>query len=98
MLSPAENSKTQGLFKAFEDFPVLFKANLIFNDISRKALLIQVLFKPVKTLGTCEKLIEYFLTAVNGIHGFTSERYVFDIQSDPIYIFIPCRCTNYHYP
>ena len=60
MLSPAENSRIQGLFEAFEDFPELLKANLIFNDISRKALLIQVILKPVRTLGTCEELIETF--------------------------------------
>ena len=29
--SPTENSRTQGNFKAFECFPVLFKADLIFK-------------------------------------------------------------------
>ena len=34
--SPTENSRIQGLFKLFSDFPVLFKADLIFKDFSRK--------------------------------------------------------------
>ena len=32
VLSPTENSRIQGLFKAFEWFPVFFKANLISKD------------------------------------------------------------------
>ena len=44
VLSPAENSRIQGLSRLLSDIPVLFKANLIFNDFSRKALLIQILF------------------------------------------------------
>ena len=36
MLSSTENSRIQGLFKALRDFPVLFKADLIFKDSSRK--------------------------------------------------------------
>ena len=36
VLSPTENSRIQGLFKAFELFSSLFKADLIFKDFSRK--------------------------------------------------------------
>ena len=36
VLSPTENSRIQGLFKAFEWFPLLFKAALIFKGFSRK--------------------------------------------------------------
>ena len=32
VLNPPVNGHIQGLFKAFECFPVLFKANLIFKD------------------------------------------------------------------
>ena len=35
MLSSTENGRLQGLFKALSDFPVLFKAELIFKDFSR---------------------------------------------------------------
>ena len=35
--SPTENSRIQGLFKALSGFPVLFKADLIFKDFSRKS-------------------------------------------------------------
>ena len=31
MLSPTKNSRIQGLFKAFECFPVFFKTDLIFK-------------------------------------------------------------------
>ena len=33
VLNPTINSKIQGLFKVFEWFPVLFKADLIFKDL-----------------------------------------------------------------
>ena len=36
VLSPTENSRIQGLLRPFSDFPVLFKADLIFKDFSRK--------------------------------------------------------------
>ena len=36
VLSPTENSIIPGLFKALSNFPVLFKADLIFKDFSRK--------------------------------------------------------------
>ena len=36
VLSPTKNSRIEGLFKALSDFPVLFKADLIFKDFSRK--------------------------------------------------------------
>ena len=49
MLSQTEKSRIQGLFKANKDFPILFKADLILR-LFKKALSIQVLFKPVRTL------------------------------------------------
>ena len=36
VLSPTENSRIQGVFKVLSDFTVLFKADLIFKDFSRK--------------------------------------------------------------
>ena len=36
LLSPTENSRIQGLFKLLSDFLVLFKADLILKDFSRK--------------------------------------------------------------
>ena len=36
VLSPTENSRIQGLEILLSDFSVLFKADLIFNDFSRK--------------------------------------------------------------
>ena len=36
VLSPTENSRIQGLSRLLSDFPVLFKADLIFKDFSRK--------------------------------------------------------------
>ena len=49
VLNPSVNGKIQGLFKAFDCFQVLFKANLIFKDF-KTVLYIQVLFKLVRTL------------------------------------------------
>ena len=39
VLNPLVNGKIQGVFKAFECFQVLFKANLIFKDFSRQSCL-----------------------------------------------------------
>ena len=36
-MNPPVNGKIQGLFNAFECFPELFKANLIFKDFSRQS-------------------------------------------------------------
>ena len=36
VLKPPVNGKIQGLFKAYQCFQVLFKANLIFRDFSRQ--------------------------------------------------------------
>ena len=36
VLSSTENRRIQGLFKAFGDFPVLIKADLIFKDFSKQ--------------------------------------------------------------
>ena len=44
MLSPTEYSRIHGLFKVLGDFPVLFKADLIFKDFSR------TLNKPAHTI------------------------------------------------
>ena len=48
LLNPLANGKIQGLFKAFECFQVIFKANL-FSRTIQDVLYIQVLFKLVRT-------------------------------------------------
>ena len=48
MLNAPVKGKIQGLFKAFECFQVLLKANLIFKDFSRQTY-IQVIIKHVRT-------------------------------------------------
>ena len=50
VLSPTENSRTQGLFKAFEWFSSTFQGGFNFQGLYKKAVQIQVLFKPVRTL------------------------------------------------
>ena len=52
VLSPTENSRIQGLFRLLSDFPVLFKADLIFKDFSRKPSKFKYFFKTVRTLKT----------------------------------------------
>ena len=47
VLSPTENSRIQGIFKAFELFSSTFQGRFNFQGLSKKALLTQVLFKPV---------------------------------------------------
>ena len=49
-LSPAENSRIQVLFKAFEWFSSTFQGKFIFQGLFKTNLYIQVLFKPVRTL------------------------------------------------
>ena len=50
VLSPIENSRIQGLFKAFEWFSSTFQGRFNFQGLFKKSLQIQVLFKPVRTL------------------------------------------------
>ena len=50
MLSPRENSRVQGLFKAFKWFSSTFQGRFHFQGLFKKALLIQELFKPEQTL------------------------------------------------
>ena len=50
MLNPPVNSKSQGLFNAFECFSSTFQGNCNFKGILKTVLYIQVLFKPVRTL------------------------------------------------
>ena len=38
MLSPTENSRIQGLFRLLSDFPVFFKADLIFMTFQESPL------------------------------------------------------------
>ena len=52
VLRTTENSRIQGLFKAFEWFSSTFKGRLNFQGLFKKSLKIQVLFKPVQTLRT----------------------------------------------
>ena len=37
MISHTENSKIQRLFKAYDDFPELFRADSVYKDFSRKS-------------------------------------------------------------
>ena len=50
MLSPTEKSRIQRFSRLLSDFPVLFKADLIFKDFSRKPSKYLYFFKPVRTL------------------------------------------------
>ena len=50
MLNPTESSKIQGLFKALECFSSTFQGKFNFQGLFKKALYIQVLYKPVQTL------------------------------------------------
>ena len=52
MLSPKENSRIQGLFKAFECFSSTFQGKFYFQGLFKTVIYIQVLFKPVPTLST----------------------------------------------
>ena len=55
MLNPAVNGKIQGLFKAFDCFSSTFQGKFNFQGLSKTVLYIQVLFKPVRTLGLIGK-------------------------------------------
>ena len=57
VLSSTENSKIQGLFKAFDLFSSSFQGRFNFQGLFKKALLIQLLFKPVHTLHLIELVI-----------------------------------------
>ena len=61
MLSPTENSRIQGLFKAFERFSSTFQGRFNFHGLFKKALKIQVLFKHRPTL------FKVTLNTVNGL-------------------------------
>ena len=50
VLIPTENKRIQGLFKAFAWFSSTFQGIFNFQVLFKKALYIQVLFKPVQTL------------------------------------------------
>ena len=51
MLNPPVNGKIQGFFKAFECFSSTFQGKFNFQGLFKTALCIQVLFKPVRTMG-----------------------------------------------
>ena len=51
VLNPHANGKIQGLFKAFECFSSTFHGKFLFQGLFKTVLYIQVLFKPVQTLG-----------------------------------------------
>ena len=56
VLNPPVNGKIQGLFKAFECFSSPFQGKFNFQGLFKTVLYIQVLFKPVRTLGKGLKL------------------------------------------
>ena len=76
MLNPPVNNKIQRLFKAFECFQVLFKANLIFKDFSRQTCIFKYfssLCKPcIRVCTVCllkpnqclEKELQYLLKII----------------------------------
>ena len=51
MLNQPVNGKIQGLFKAFECFSNTFQDKFNIQGLFKTVLYIQVLFKPVRTLG-----------------------------------------------
>ena len=57
VLNPLTNGKIQGLFNAFECFSSTFQGKFYFQGLFKKVLYIQVLFKPVRTLGIFQLLI-----------------------------------------
>ena len=63
-LNPPVNGKIQGLFKAFECFPVLFKANLFFKDFSRQCCIFKYfssLCQPCTNDPDCEIIKDYLM-------------------------------------
>ena len=57
LLNPPVNGKIQGLFKVFECFSSTFQGKFYFQGLFKRVLYIQVLFKPVRTLYTTERLL-----------------------------------------
>ena len=58
VLSPTEIEEFKDFSSLLSDFPVLFKADLIFKDFSRKPSKIQVPLKPVRTMRTDERTVD----------------------------------------
>ena len=58
LLNPPVNGKIQGLFKAFKCFSSTFQDNFYFQVLVKTVLYIQVLFKPVRTLGIPERIFQ----------------------------------------
>ena len=52
LLNPPVNGKIQGLFKAYECFSSSYQGKISFQGLFKTVLYIQVLFKPVRTLGS----------------------------------------------
>ena len=59
VLNPPVNGKIQGLFKAFECFSSTFQDKFNFQGPFKTVLYIQVLFKPVGTLQSKMKELEW---------------------------------------
>ena len=57
VLNTPVNGKIQGLFKAFECFSSTFQGKFNFQGLFKTVLYIQVLFKPVRTLGWSVSLL-----------------------------------------
>ena len=56
-----ENSRIQGLFKAFEQFSSTFQGRFNFQGLFKKALSIQVLSKPVRANPVSHLCLDYVL-------------------------------------
>ena len=76
VLSPTENSRIQGIFKAFEWFSSTFQGRFNHQGLFKQALQIQVLFKPVRTL-----------SFINPYHAGNFYR----LHSSPIFILLIYR-------
>ena len=77
MLNPPVKGKIQDLFKACECFSSTFQGKFNFQGLFKTVLYIQVLFKPVRTLGTvgtavhgCGNWIKHILLCTNKGIGF----------------------------
>ena len=64
MLTPTENSRIQGLFKAFECYSSTPQGRLIFKDFSRKPSKFKYFFMPVRTLHCHSKFLMTKLSVV----------------------------------
>ena len=86
MLSPTENSRIQGLFKALSHMPIHFKADLIFKDFSRKPSKFKYFSSLCKPCRTWVKVPNYhihgrkFKISKYSNHGFNTLQVEYHIK------------------